>query len=273
MGIGATLLVLYAAGPAHAATVPVSISGFQFVPSNVTVKQGDTVTWTQKDTTQHTSTSDTGVWNSPFLNLNDTFSQTFDTAGTFPYHCIPHASFMRATVTVQAGAANQPPVVSITSPANNATLTSTNVTLEATASDPDGSVAKVQFFEGRTSLGEADQSPCRTSVSLAAGTHNISAQATDNQGATTSSAVVTVTITAAPPPPTAPMLSDATRTADGKFQFTLHGSAGQSYQVQSSPDLKTWTMTQTVKPDSDHMTVTETPAAGVPTTYYRAQAQ
>ena len=72
---------------------------------------------------------------------------------------------------------------------------------------------------------------------------------------------------------TAPTLSDGTRTADGKFQFTLHGSAGQNYQVQSSPDLKTWTTVQTVKPDSDQMTVTDTPAAGAASTYYRVEAQ
>ena len=147
------LLVSSAAGPIHAANVPVNISNFQFVPPAVTINQGDSITWTQKDTTQHTSTSDTALWNSPFLNLNDTFSQTFDTAGTFPYHCIPHASFMRATVTVTAAPANQPPTVSLTSPSDGATFTApASVSIAANAADPDGNVAQVEFFDGDASL-------------------------------------------------------------------------------------------------------------------------
>jgi plastocyanin len=264
------VLLCLAAGPVRAAHVPVSIAGFKFVPASVTVNQGDSVTWTQKDTTQHTSTSDTGLWNSPFLNLNQTFSQTFNTAGTFPYHCIPHASFMKASVTVKAVTANQPPAVSITSPTNNASLTDMNVKMEATASDPDGSIASVEFFDGDKSLAVVTGTPYQTTATLTAGAHSLTAKATDNAGASTVSSAIHVQVIAAA---TAPTLSDAVRTADGKFQFTLHGTAGQTYQVQASADLKTWNMIQTVKPDSDHMTVTDTPAAGAASTYYRAQAQ
>jgi uncharacterized protein (TIGR03118 family) len=91
----------------HAATVNVDIINFTFSPASTNVNVGDTVTWTQKDTTEHTSTSDTALWNSPFLSLNQTFSQTFSNAGTFPYHCTLH-SFMKASVTVSNTA---PPVV------------------------------------------------------------------------------------------------------------------------------------------------------------------
>ncbi len=51
---------------------------------------------------------------------------------------------------------NQPPVVTITSPAKSLTVTEpATITVEATASDPDGSIAKVEFFNSSSKLGES----------------------------------------------------------------------------------------------------------------------
>ncbi len=71
-------------GIARGAAASVEIVNFSFQPASLTVNVGDTVTWTQNDSTQHTSTSDSGVWNSPLLSLNQTFSQTFSNSGSFP---------------------------------------------------------------------------------------------------------------------------------------------------------------------------------------------
>jgi chitinase len=91
---------------------------------------------------------------------------------------------------------NTPPVVTITSPAAGATFTApATVTLKATASDADGSVAKVEFFNGGTSLGAVTASPYSVTWSnVAAGSYSITVVATDNAGATTTSSAVAITV-------------------------------------------------------------------------------
>ncbi|HEY9046940.1 MAG TPA: Ig-like domain-containing protein [Ohtaekwangia sp.] len=95
---------------------------------------------------------------------------------------------------------NPPPVVSITSPANNATVVpGTNLSITATASD-NGSVTKVEFFQGATKLGEDTSSPYSyTWTAIPAGTYILTAKATDNQGAVTTSAAVNITVGNASP--------------------------------------------------------------------------
>jgi plastocyanin len=78
----------------------VTISGFAFSPQTLTVTKGTTVTWTNNDSTTHTVTSDTGVWDSGNVAVGNTFSFTFNQSGTFPYHCKIHTS-MTAKVVVQ----------------------------------------------------------------------------------------------------------------------------------------------------------------------------
>jgi plastocyanin len=70
-----------------------------FSPDAVDVAAGTTVTWTNTDVVTHTSTSDSGAWNSGSVGPNGQFSFTFATAGTFPYHCTIHPG-MVGTVTV-----------------------------------------------------------------------------------------------------------------------------------------------------------------------------
>ena len=72
----------------------IDISGFAFSPSTLTVKAGTTVTWTNKDSVDHTITSDTNVFDSGNMGSGDTFSYTFTTAGTFVYHCTVHPSMV-----------------------------------------------------------------------------------------------------------------------------------------------------------------------------------
>jgi len=96
---------------------------------------------------------------------------------------------------------NTPPTVSLTAPANNAVFTPpANIAVTATAADPDGSVAKVDFFDGATLVGTVNGAPpySVTLANAAAGTHTLTARATDNLGATTTSAAVSVIVDAAP---------------------------------------------------------------------------
>src|SRR5262249_8458832 len=87
------------------------------------------------------------------------------------------------------------PSVTLISPANNTAFAPpADITLEAAASDPDGTVAKVEFFEGGVNkLGEATSSPYTfqwNSVPL--GRYVITAKATDNLGASSTSTAIIV---------------------------------------------------------------------------------
>lgn len=95
---------------------------------------------------------------------------------------------------------NTPPTVSITAPANNATYTApATIAIDATAADSNGTVSKVEFFQGTTKLGEDLTSPYSYSwTGVAAGSYSITAKATDNGAATTTSSAVAVTVSAAP---------------------------------------------------------------------------
>ncbi len=96
--------------PATSSTAPASnpasnvvvMSGMTFNPAQITVKVGTTVTWTNNDGYAHTSTSDSGLWDTGAIAGGHSASHQFTTAGTYPYNCIYHAAMgMRGTVVVQ----------------------------------------------------------------------------------------------------------------------------------------------------------------------------
>jgi len=91
---------------------------------------------------------------------------------------------------------NAPPVVALTSPANNASVTlPASIVLVATASDPDGSIVKVQFYDGSTQLGESVSSPYTFTWSGASpGVHTLTGRAIDSGLAVTTSSPVTLTV-------------------------------------------------------------------------------
>jgi hypothetical protein len=99
-------------------------------------------------------------------------------------------------------AANQPPTVSITSPTNGASFTApANVPITANASDSDGSVTNVAFFDGTTLLGQTNQTPYTVTATLGAGNHPLTAVAKDNLGLSATSAVVNVSVSGPPNSP------------------------------------------------------------------------
>jgi regulation of enolase protein 1 (concanavalin A-like superfamily) len=97
---------------------------------------------------------------------------------------------------------NVPPSVSLTSPANGASYGApAAIAMSASASDSDGSVAKVDFYNGTTLLGTDSSSPYSFSWNnVGAGSYSLKAVATDNAGAATNSGSVTVTVSANTPP-------------------------------------------------------------------------
>ena len=93
---------------------------------------------------------------------------------------------------------NTPPTVSLTSPASGATFTApATINLAATASDADGTVAKVEFYSGTTLLGTDTSAPYTfTWKDVPAGSYTLRAVATDNGSATAQSSSVGVTVQA-----------------------------------------------------------------------------
>ncbi len=85
---------------------------------------------------------------------------------------------------------------SITSPANNASFNQgASITISASAATTQGSITKVEFFEGATLLGTSTSSPFSISIStLAPGSHNITAKATDSNGSTATSTPVSIVV-------------------------------------------------------------------------------
>ncbi len=101
---------------------------------------------------------------------------------------------------------NNPPTVTLTSPANGATFTEpATISMSASASDIDGSVASVTFFQNGIQIHNDNSAPYSFTWSgVVPGTYAITAQATDDSGAssTSSSASVTVNSDDPGPPPT-----------------------------------------------------------------------
>lgn len=82
---------------------PVTIQNMQFMPQSLDVTAGSTVTWTNRDSIAHTTTADNMSaaehWDSGILSPGQSFSKTFNTPGTYSYHCNIHP-FMHGTIVV-----------------------------------------------------------------------------------------------------------------------------------------------------------------------------
>ena len=107
----ATLALLFvgmttASAAPQIASGSVTIVNSAFTPQTVMINSGDSVRWTNMDSLTHTTTSNTGVWTQTLVQ-NASFTFTFNTAGTFAYHCEFHPS-MTGTVVVQSVATPTP---------------------------------------------------------------------------------------------------------------------------------------------------------------------
>ncbi len=98
---------------------------------------------------------------------------------------------------------NSAPSVSITSPSNNADFTTgTDIVIQVTAYDTDGSISKVEFYNGTTKLGTDNSSPYSyTITNAAAGSYELKVVATDNEGAATTSSKKNISVTNKNPDP------------------------------------------------------------------------
>lgn len=106
-----------------------------------------------------------------------------------------HASTSTVLVIVSA-TGNINPTVSITSPANNTAFKQgEDITISASASDLDGTIALVEFYDGATKLGEDTTSPYQFVWSEATvGNHTLTAKAIDNTSGSTTSTAINVAV-------------------------------------------------------------------------------
>jgi plastocyanin len=88
-----------AASGQAAGAAAVTIKDFAFNPATIQAKVGDTITWTNQDSTAHTVTLDDKSVDSGNVAPNATFGHAFTQAGTFTYHCEIHKQ-MKGTITV-----------------------------------------------------------------------------------------------------------------------------------------------------------------------------
>ena len=118
VGLIAVVAVLFvvpgAAAETHVVEIRANVDGaaWDFVPAELDIAVGDSVRWVQMTEVGHTATSTddlsapspNGVFDHSFPGDPDaaaaTFTFTFDEAGTYPFYCKPHSSFMQGTITV-----------------------------------------------------------------------------------------------------------------------------------------------------------------------------
>jgi plastocyanin len=98
--LACTLLFFALVSNASAATVTVDISGFLFKPDVLFITAGDTVTWTNRDSAQHSVVFLTGLGQTENFGLGQSSSLRFIAPGTYKYICGLHGQSMSGTVVV-----------------------------------------------------------------------------------------------------------------------------------------------------------------------------
>jgi plastocyanin len=89
LGLAVAATILLGSVSARAEEHKVIIDNFTFGPAQLTVKIGDTVTWTNHDDIPHTVVS-AGKYRSKAMDTDDSFSFTFTSAGDYKYFCSLH---------------------------------------------------------------------------------------------------------------------------------------------------------------------------------------
>ncbi|HEV8540913.1 MAG TPA: M4 family metallopeptidase, partial [Verrucomicrobiae bacterium] len=133
---------------------------------------------------------------------------------------------------------NALPSVNLLAPSNNGVFTTPGpVAISASASDPDGTIAKVEFYQDADKIGESigpQYSFLWTNVT--AGSYRLFARALDNLGAANDSAPVSITVN---PVGGASAKLSAARQTDGAIRLTVAGPVG-TYTIEQSTDLAHW---------------------------------
>jgi plastocyanin len=213
--------------------VTVGSGGLLFTPKIVNIPTGGQIIW-QWATGNHTVTSSNNAWTSTTVQSAGTsFTNTFNTPGTYGYYCGPHKN-LGMVGEVVVGAVPQPPTVAITNPvAGEVFAEPASVTIQASTSDGSGTVTSVQFLVG-TNVVAIGTSPPFAAVTnnLPAGNYSLFAIATDSNGLSATNQVAVSVVTPIVSSPGLPTLL-----APHQLRFSFTGNTGLSYVFQSTTNL------------------------------------
>lgn len=203
--------------PTHAQSAPtvVTIQDYAFSPATVTINAGSTVVWSNHESSvDHTSTSDTGVWDVPDIP-HGTSSRgiVFNTPGTYPYHCSFHPD-MHGTVIVLAGGSGPTPTPPATATVGaNPAPTSTPVPTVGAPPAPTATSTPLPLF-----------------VKLAIGHKTVKAGAKQSIKVTTlAGAAITIVVTF---PDGAKKRHTATAAANGTLAWTFKQPGGHTTRAK-----------------------------------------
>ena len=200
---------------------------FQFPNASQRVTQGWSATWSQNG---QNVTATSMSWNA---NLGTNQSTSIGFNGAWSGSNPAPTSFSLNGVTCTGPTQNQPPSVSLTAPAAGAAFPAgADITLSASASDPDGSVARVEFYSGSTLVGTDTSSPYSVVwQDVPAGSYSLTARAFDNAGASATSSPVAVTVQPSSTPSILASTASVTVPEGGTATFTLRLSQAPSGTV------------------------------------------
>jgi hypothetical protein len=147
-----------------------------------------------------------------------------------------NVSVEAATLSGASLPTNALPTVTITNPTNSAAYTApASIPITAEASDSDGTVSFVEFFQNNIRLGAATNSPYNFNwTNVGAGNYTLTAKATDNLGGTFSSGPVNLTVTNSTPTPVnllSPLASG------NQFSFSFATESNRTYVIEHTMTL------------------------------------
>lgn len=198
-----TLTIKYSEGTVGGNVLPTATITSPAAGSSFTI--GDTVTITADAADRDGSIAKVEFFSGP-TKLGETTSAPYylswipQTVGSYSLTVVATDNGNAATtsrpVVVTVQNINAAPTVAITSPVEGTVFVAgDNITVSASAADTDGTVTKVAFYLSGTKLGETSASPFTfTFIAPGTGIYSLTAEATDNSGATTTSAPVTLGI-------------------------------------------------------------------------------
>ena len=172
-------------------------------------------------------------------------------------------TYRRGTYT----ATNAPPSITITSPASGSIFTSpASLTIGYTASDSDGSIAKVELYDGNKLLFTDSTAPFSNvnANNISAGFHRYHLRAYDNRGASTTSNPLRIGIR--PSQGVGAIAGTTTK----RFELALATTNSGSYRVEYSTNMVNWTSLGSLESLSNSVYFSDTTVTNHPRRFYRA---
>ncbi|HLH21977.1 MAG TPA: cupredoxin family copper-binding protein [Chloroflexota bacterium] len=161
----------------------VTIQDNYFLPAEITIPVGTTVTWVNRGTVAHTVT-DAGVWDSGRIPPGGSFSAVFAVVGTFDYVCTIHPEMKGRIIVQQLAETTAPPPTTSTAPAGAAPS-------GTTAAPP--APASAQAAAGAATTGAAAGAAPAAPAAAQGGTMAMADLAAENNSGVTGHAMLTQT--------------------------------------------------------------------------------